>query len=188
MQRPSGLIDRIIVMARLSHLVRRFFGSLRPGGPAASEQKWAESQLLPTEREIWVSLSGPDRRHSAAVARRVQSALGPSASRPVLAAALLHDCGKLQSGLRTPGRVVATVLSVSVVKSDSDAKRWSASSSSWKRSVGEYRRHPEFGALLLTEAQSDPLTVTWTREHHMAPTAWSLEPTIASALHEADDD
>lgn len=175
-------------MARLSHLVRRFFGSLRPGGPAASEQSWAEAQLLPGEREIWISLSGPDRRHSAAVARRVQLALGPSASRPVLAAALLHDCGKLQSGLRTPGRVVATVLAVSVVTSESDAKRWSGSSSPWKRAIGEYRLHPEIGALLLAEAQSDPLTVTWTREHHMARASWSLDPTIARALHEADDD
>ena len=175
-------------MSRLSHLVRRFFGSLRPGGPSAADQIWAESQLLPGEREIWCSLSGPDRRHSAAVARRVEASLGTDASRPVLAAALLHDCGKVQSGLRTPGRVVATLLSLRAVRSESDALRWSASSSSWKRSIGLYRRHPELGARMLEEANSDDLTVTWTREHHLPPRDWSLEPSIAQALHEADDD
>lgn len=175
-------------MSRLSHLVRRFFGSLRPGGPSAVDQVWAESQLLPGEREIWCSLSGPDRRHSAAVARRVDAVLGSQASRPVLAAALLHDCGKVQSGLRTPGRVVATVLALRAVRSESDALRWSASSSSWKRAIGQYRRHPAIGAQMLEVAHSADLTVTWTREHHLAPDAWTLEPTIAQALHDADDD
>jgi hypothetical protein len=175
-------------MSRLSHLVRRFFGSLRPGGPPSTEQKWAESQLLPGERVIWRSLSGPDRRHSAAVARRVELALGPNAPRPVLAAALLHDCGKVESGLRTPGRVVATVLAGSVVKSDSDIARWTSSRSSWKRSVGNYRRHPDIGAVMLTDADSDVLTVTWTKEHHLPSALWTLDPAVASALHEADDD
>ena len=54
-------------------------------------------------------MSGPDRRHAAGVARAVQRALGHEASRPVLAAALLHDVGKVESGLRTYGRVVATL-------------------------------------------------------------------------------
>ena len=188
MQRTSGLENCNCSMSRLSHLVRRFFGSLRPGGPSLAEQSWAESQLLPGERTIWRSLSGPDRRHSAAVARRVEVSLGPKATRPVLAAALLHDCGKVASGLRTPGRVVATVLAVSVVKSESDVSRWSSSKSSWKRSVGVYRRHPEIGAEMLTDSDSDFLTVTWTKEHHLPSAAWTLDPAIACALHEADDD
>ena len=61
-------------MARPSHLVRRFLGSLRPGGPASAEREWAESQLLAGELELWRRLPGPDRRHSVAVARRVQAA------------------------------------------------------------------------------------------------------------------
>lgn len=188
MQRTSGLENRNCSMSRLSHLVRRFFGSLRPGGPSLAEQSWAESQLLPGEQTIWRSLSGPDRRHSAAVARRVEVSLGPNATRPVLAAALLHDCGKVASGLRTPGRVVATVLAISVVKTESDVERWSSSKSSWKRSVGVYRRHPEIGAEMLTDSDSDFLTVTWTKEHHLPSAAWTLDPAIACALHEADDD
>jgi hypothetical protein len=187
-QRPSRLSHRNSSMARFSHLLRRFFGSLRPGGPSATEQAWAESQLLPGEKAIWLSLSGPDRRHSAAVARRVEESLGSKATRPVLAAALLHDCGKLDSGLRTPGRVIATVLAASIVKSESDVQRWSLSKSSWKRSVSSYRRHPDIGAELLTNADSDLLTATWAKEHHLPPSMWTLDPAIAAALHEADDD
>ncbi len=175
-------------MTRLSHLARRFFGSLRPGGPSATEQEWAQSQLLPGEQTIWCSLSGPDRRHSAAVARRVEATLGPAATRPVLAAALLHDCGKVDSGLRTPGRVFATVLAMTLVRTDADVERWSSSDSSWKRTVGRYRSHPEIGARMLADVDSDVITVTWTRDHHMPRSAWTIDPIISAALHEADDD
>lgn len=175
-------------MTRLWHLVRRFFGSLRPGGPTPAEQTWAESQLLPGELALWTTLSGPDRRHSAAVARRVESALGADATRPVLAAALLHDAGKVSSGLRTPGRVIATVLSMTVMTSNEDVAAWASSPSSWKRSVGLYRQHPEIGAQMLVEAGSDELTVAWTREHHSPASTWSIDHRIAEALHAADDD
>ena len=96
-------------MARPLHLVTRFFGSLRPGGPRAVDREWAQAQLLPAELELWQRMPGPDRRHSAGVARRVERSLGEQATRPVLAAALLHDVGKLDAHLRTYGRVVATL-------------------------------------------------------------------------------
>lgn len=175
-------------MARLGHLTRRFLGSLRPGGPPDAERIWAESQLLSDERKIWCRLSGPDRRHSAAVARRVADALGTSATRPVLAAALLHDCGKTVSGLRTPGRVVATVLAATTVRTDDDAERWANSRSRWRRSIGAYRRHPTLGAAMLRAAGSDPLTVSWTEEHHLPRDRWTIDPVVAVALHDADDD
>ena len=49
------------------------------------------------------------RRVDHGVARKVEVALGDEASRPVLAAALLHDVGKTESGLSTYGRVIATI-------------------------------------------------------------------------------
>src|SRR6187431_1790621 len=96
-------------MASTSHLVRRFFGSLRPGGPGAHAEAWVEARLLPSEHSLWRRMSGPDRRHAVGVAERAQRALGHEATRPVLAAALLHDVGKIDSGLGTYGRVVATL-------------------------------------------------------------------------------
>src|SRR5687767_5118779 len=96
-------------MGRAGHLVRRFFGSLRPGGPGAAADEWACSHLADGEIELGRRLSGAGRRHAVGVAREVERALGHEAGLPVMAAALLHDVGKLASGLGTYGRVVATL-------------------------------------------------------------------------------
>lgn len=162
-----------------AHLAKRFFGSLRPGGPRAAEVRWVEQQLLAGERELWAAMPGPDRRHSAAVARRVEADLGAEATRPVLAAALLHDVGKSTSGLRTFGRVVAT-LTAGVVGRERAA--------AWDSAIGRYLRHDVLGAELLEQAGSDSLTIAWTREHHRPESAWTVPRRTADALKAADDD
>ena len=123
-------------------------------------------------------MAGPDRRHAHGVARRVERALGDEATRPVLAAALLHDVGKTDSGLGTYGRVVAT-LSAKVAGRDMAA--WSADRG-FTRRVGLYLLHPELGADLLRLAGSDPLTV--------ASSARADDPRrpLGDALKAADDD
>ena len=174
-------------MAAAAHLVRRFLGSLRPGGPPAAEVAWVGEQLLPAELELWTAMPGPDRRHSAAVARRVEGALGPEgAQRPVLAAALLHDVGKTRVGLRTPGRIVAIL--ASGWYGHEQAQGWSTRPRGYRRRLGRYLRHDQLGAQLLAEAGSDPLTVAWTREHHLPPSRWTVPASIADALKAADDD
>lgn len=172
-------------MASAAHLVRRFAGSLRPGGPPASEEAWARSQLLPEEVRLWARLSGADRRHAVGVARRVEAALGADATRPVLAAALLHDVGKAEARLGTYGRVVAT-LAAAVAGRDM-VSRWQRSRG-FTRRVGLYLNHPDLGADLLALAGSDPLTVAWAREHHLPPDRWSVPRHLAEALKAADDD
>ena len=77
----------------LWHNVKRFFGSLRPGPPPRADLEWAEGHLLPAEVDLWRLMSNPDKRHALRVARRVEVALGHEATRPVMAAALLHDVG-----------------------------------------------------------------------------------------------
>jgi len=171
-------------MATAGHLVRRFFGSLWPGGPSPSADEWARSHMVAGEVELWRQAPGPDRRHAVGVARRVEVALGHEATRPVLAAALLHDVGKTVSGLRTFGRVVATV---SGRVATGYARAWS-NQTGFTRKVGLYLRHPDLGGDLLALAGSDPLTVAWTREHHLPEDRWSLDPHIAGALKAADDD
>lgn len=172
-------------MAGAAHLAKRFFGSVVPLGPSAADRDWAEEQLLDGEREIWRKLSRVDRRHAAGVARRVEVALGHEATRPILAAALLHDCGKTVSGLGTYGRVIAT-LSVKLAGTD-QAVAWSETQG-FTRRVGLYVEHPRLGAELLGLAGSAPLTVAWAAEHHLPPEDWTVPTDVGHVLKAADDD
>ena len=172
-------------MGGAAHLVKRFFGSVLPVGPAASDRDWVEAQLLPGELEVWHKMSAQDRRHAAGVARRVERTLGTEAGRPVLAAALLHDCGKTVSGFGTYGRVIATV-SANVAGHD-QAVAWSETRG-FTRRVGLYIEHPRLGADLLGMAGSAPLTVAWAAEHHLPPEDWSVPSEIGRVLKDADDD
>jgi len=166
-------------------LARRFFGSLRPGGPSAADDEWAESKLLASEVALWRRMSGADRRHAVGVAREVERSLGVEATRPVLAAALLHDVGKIESGLGVYGRVVATLSGLMAGRDT--AKEWTRSRG-FTRRAGLYLLHPDLGGDLLGMAGSDPLTETWAREHHRSPSSWTIDPHIAEALKAADDD
>ena len=172
-------------MSRSSHLVRRFVGSLWPGGPSAADEAWVTQRLFDAERALWSRMSGPDRRHAVAVARRVERALGDEATRPVLAAALLHDVGKIEARLGTYGRVVAT-LSGKIAGVEM-AAAW-RHQRGFVRRVGLYLHHDRLGADLLALAGSDPLTVAWAREHHQPTASWTLAPPLAQALKAADDD
>jgi hypothetical protein len=174
-------------MAGFTHLARRFFGSLRPGGPSAADADWAEAELLPDEVTLWRSMSRADRRHAAGVARRVEVALGNEATRPVLAAALLHDVGKTESGLGTYGRVIATISGGVIGRDPAIVRAWTRTRG-FTRSVGLYLQHPRIGADLLAMAGSDPLTVTWAREHHLPEDQWTIDPHIGEVLKTADDD
>ena len=149
------------------HLARRFFGSLRPGGPSPADEAWARSFLTPGEQSLWARLSDADRRHAVGVARSVPQELAP--------AALLHDVGKVVSGFGTFRRVGATLLGV-------------LGRDRWGGRIGDYLRHPELGAQLIADAGGSPLTVAWAREHHLPPDRWTVPLDAGMALKAADDD
>jgi hypothetical protein len=172
-------------MASILHLARRFAGSLWPAGPSSADARWAESHLLPGETELWHQMSRVDRRHAAGVARQVHLELDERATRPVLAAALLHDVGKLDSGLGTFGRVAATLCGA--IAGHDMAHAWSERSG-FTRRVGLYLRHDELGALRLQLAGSEPLTVSWAAEHHRPPESWTVPLPLADVLKAADGD
>ena len=122
------------------HLVARFVVSLSARPPEPAEETWAESQLLASEVELWRRMSNQDRRHSAKVARRFIAAM-PTATRAQIAGALLHDVGKIECGLGTWGRVLA-----SAVGGRTERFRL-------------YHDHESIGARLAEAAGSDPVTV-----------------------------
>jgi hypothetical protein len=103
----------------------------------------------------------------------------------VLAAALLHDVGKVAAGLGTWRRVPATVVGRGVDRSTALAL---SNTRGFRRRVGLYLRHGELGGDMLELAGSDPLTARWAREHHLPPDQWTLDGTVAAALAAADDD
>lgn len=97
------------VFTKPHHLAARFFTSLSNDPPEPADDAWAESQLLPGEVALWRRMSNQDKRHSITVARRFLAAR-PEATRAEIAGALLHDVGKIECGLGTWGRVVATLV------------------------------------------------------------------------------
>ena len=122
------------------HLAARFVTSLPPTPPSVDDEIWVDEHLLAGERSLWVQLSNQDRRHSAAVARRFVAAR-PEAPRAEIAGAILHDVGKLECGLGTFGRVVATLV----------GPRTAA--------FRAYHDHEAIGAAMAREVGSEPATV-----------------------------
>ena len=178
------------------HLATRFFIALWPGGPSASGEAWALGNLLPGEQELWQRMSGPDRRHGVAVARRAEEGLasaGTPVAREVLAAALLHDVGKVEAGLGTFARVGVTLAALAAGR-----KRLASfpnasfpnggTPSGLRRRVALYLAHDKVGARLLREAGSEDLTATWAEQHHLPSHAWTLDGRVAGALKAADGD
>jgi hypothetical protein len=173
-----------MIVGRGRHLARRFVGALRARPLATDEAAWVSGHLLDGEAALWSRMSVADQRHAFGVASSVDAALD-GADRPVLAAALLHDVGKVASGLGTWSRVGATL--VGAVTSSARHARWAGRPGALGR-LGRYLRHPAEGAALLAEAGSDPLTVAWAAEHHRRSSSWTVAPEIARALWAADDD
>jgi hypothetical protein len=158
----------------LRHLAGRFFGALSPAGSDPADERWALGLLGPGERELWRRMGGPDRRHAIAVARAAAGLLGADPGREVLAAALLHDVGKVDAGLGTFARVAVTLASVALgpARLRGRARR--------------YVEHDRIGGELLRAAGSDAVTVAWAEQHHLPPERWTLDRATAEALKEAD--
>jgi hypothetical protein len=101
----------------------------------------------------------------------MHTALGADATRPAMAAALLHDCGKTDAAFGTLGRVVVTLWGK--VRGDS-ARRGDGR-------VARYLDHERRGARQLEALGSDPLTVALVAGSPDAPAA------LRDALALADD-
>lgn len=145
-------------MSSLVHLTKRFAGSLSRTPPAPADEVWAKGFMAPWEIALWRRMSNADRRHAISVARRFVASRG-DASGDEMVGALLHDVGKIESGLGTFGRVVATV-----VGPRTDRFR-------------TYHDHEAIGATWLEDQGSSPATVELIRRQGPA----------APALEQADD-
>ena len=148
------------------HLVKRFWWSLRARPLDGEDHLWVKSRLLDLEWDLFTQLPIADQQHHLRVARRFIGRFDAEPQREWVAAALLHDVGKVDVGLGTLGRTFATI--------------WP-----WGRRgdgrLGRYHRHVERGAQLLRDIGSSPETVALVGEHSDAP------PAAAAALYWADN-
>lgn len=119
-------------MSHVVHLARRFTGSL---GRRRPDPGFAARVLRPAELELWLRFDPADQRHSFIVAERLL-ARHPEAPDVEVAAALLHDVGKLDAGLGTMRRVGAALFAA-----DDRTRR--------------HRDHERLGAALLRSVGSD---------------------------------
>lgn len=177
-------------MARPTHLVRRFVGTLSPVGPSRPDVEWVATVLNDRELAVWRRLARHDRRHSIRVARDVEARLAGTefAGDPRwLEAALLHDVGKLDADLGVLGRVGATLAAAAAGPDMADV--WSEKRGI-TRKVGLYLRHPELGADRIRMCGGSTEAATWAA-CHQDPSRHDqsgLPATVVEALAAADDD
>ena len=175
---------------KLLHLAERFARALWPGPARPVDVAWVESVLTPSAYAQWRLQPGHDRRHTIRVAREVQAHLADTAYADDprwLAAALLHDIGKLDARLGVYGRVVATVSGAAAGPGIADA--WSERSGFTGR-VGLYLRHPEIGADRIRLAGGPEEAAQWAAAHH-EPSTWdtlTIPELVVAALAAADND
>jgi hypothetical protein len=172
------------------HLARRFVTSLWPAAPAPADDAWVRDILDAEPYALWRRLPNHDRRHSIVVARRVQRALDGTdhhGDDRWLAAALLHDVGKLDARLGVFGRVGATL--AGAAGGLDMAAIWSEKRGITRR-VGLYLRHPEIGADHIRVAGGPDTAARWAAVHHDrgAWDATGIPTPVLTALHDADDD
>ena len=147
-------------MKLMNHLVRRYLRALSAKKPSSSEYIDVDRVLGDELFNLWQKLPIHDQAHSIVVWRRYLQ-LRPSALRAEEVAVLLHDIGKVKSGLGIHARVCATILGPRT-------KRWRM-----------YSEHEAIGAAMLNSLNVDPIIV--------AIVLGEGHPDIQDALRKADD-
>jgi len=147
------------------HLVTRFAGSLRSRPLSPRRQDDVRRVLRPAEAELFFRQQPVDQRHAYVVAQRVATRLAgmPDA----IAAALLHDVGKVHSSLGPVARSLATLLDRARLPMPD---RWRT-----------YRDHGRLGAADLRAVGARPLAVAFAARERVG------DRTVWNTLIAADD-
>lgn len=172
------------------HLAVRFFGALSSTPPSTEDEEWALSHLVEGERDLYRRMSPSDQRHALSVARQAV-ALRPEAGvrRAFVAAALLHDVGKIDARFGPVARALVTLTAIAAGRRRLvRLTRACSERSTLARRVHTYLRHDTVGSAMLQSAGSDELTWTWAQEHHLPSERWTVDHGVAVALKTADGD
>ncbi|MFM8958518.1 MAG: HD domain-containing protein [Actinomycetota bacterium] len=142
------------------HLTKRFIGAVTAAPSTSAEREEIRRILLPSEQNLFDLFGTADQRHALTVLYRFAD-FAPEAPVEARRAALLHDIGKVESGLGTVARVVATVVGARGVR------------------FQRYHDHERLGVELLTAAGSDTVTLQLLRGEGDA--------SLLTALQRADE-
>jgi hypothetical protein len=176
------------ITARPAHLAARFFSSFLPLPVTARDRQWVGSVLRPEELGLWARLSLADRRESIGVARRTEAALAGTehAGDPRwLAAALLHDVGKLDARCGPVRRAVATA--AAAVLGPRMVEGW-VDKSGFVRRCALYVFHDQLGADRVRIVGGRVEAALWAEAHHR-PAIWDatgIPHAVVAALAAAD--
>lgn len=153
---PPRAISRVLYrVAQLVHGVRTDLD--------ATEVATARELLSEAELRIFAGMLARDRRHSMNVLLwlRAHAAEAARPSRALLAAALLHDCGK--GDIHVIDRIAFVLLgAISRRLTDGIARKHGAR---WRYGIWRLRHHAALGAERLAGAASDARTVTLVARH-----------------------
>lgn len=156
---PGGLLGK----------VRRFLRSFRERD-AHPEDAWAVTFLTPGEALVYRGMDARDREHACRVTRNLLRD-HPDADPELVAAALLHDCGKSVRTYYVFERVLVGLIPYRLARLFPP-----------RGAVGIRANHPELGAKLLAYAGARPRVAKLVARHH-AP----IGDPDAALLHHYDD-
>jgi len=142
------------------HLTKRFVGAATASPLTNAEREMIGAILMPSERRLFDRFGSADQRHALSVLHRFDAS-APTAPTEARRAALLHDIGKVESGLGTCLRVVAAIVGPRGGR------------------LRRYHDHERIGVDLLVAAGSSELTIRLLRGEGDA--------SLLAALREADE-
>ena len=166
----------------IGHYVRRFFTSLSRRPPSPADEQWVTSIVPAPELALFTRLSNTDRRHLISSARGMERALGPDDDPVWIRVSLLHDVGKFDARLGVLGRVLATILAITV--GDERVRSW-AGRPGWRGRLGTYQNHDEIGAAQIRAVGGPEAAAVWSELHHH-PERFASSSIPMDVLHRLD--
>ncbi|WP_019009618.1 HDIG domain-containing metalloprotein [Deinococcus aquatilis] len=161
---------------RLIRKVRGYTGKVRRLSRSMStraahpEDIWATEYLTPEEARVYRAMDARDRDHACRVTRHLLRD-HPSAEPELIAAALLHDCGKSLRPYYVVERVLVGLIPNRLARLLPPVG-----------AIGIRANHPELGAQLLARAGARPRVARLVARHHH-----SVGDPEAALLHHYDD-
>lgn len=146
---------------RIRYRAGQFFKALHTH-PSASQLEQAKTVLKPALLALFLQMQPAEQAHSLAVYEQL-IANGEKNS-DLLAAALLHDVGKIRAPLRIWERVIIVI--AYYLLPDRIAAWGKGRPVGWKRTFVVAEQHPAWGAEMAAKAGAPPMTVEIIRRHH----------------------